>query len=597
MIRELYLDQFKAFGQPTKVPMAPLTFIYGQNSSGKSSILHSIALLMQSFQSSPKVLSPSLKDGIVDLGHFREITFDHKALERKSSITIGLSLDFLPDGIISEKYPRMFHADQSNPVVFDLEYSSWEIDALMRFYLGGRSNPLVEFDGEHRENHFQSEIEYDIRLLNQEDYKSKNGNPFKYLQEWFTTNKDFVLSDLREKVESQKKILSTFSKEGDYGYDERETNRVEHRILEVERNIKDIEDSGFDFLNPENFSGCSYEFEHNLQSNYEIHGDALVPERVFERRRSHFHPFKYLWILNFPLLKDDSGYRENEKLEEFLTEYVGEFITTLRNLGDYLNPKILEIKKFLVSGASYIGPFRHPPERLYNLSNSGRGNMVGAKGQEMVSILHHDKDLLKNVNKWLRKLGVPYQVKLRILGKKHTAAYAELRLKDVRRSRGKGNRTVEVTLNDVGFGISQILPIVCECVALNNKTIIIEQPELHIHPKLQSNLADLFAWSMKQRGNQIIVETHSEHIILRLLRRIRETTRSDFASWPKELTAAACNRTNKDLNGLKMEEVSVVYVEGGEQGASVTQLPINEEGDFTRPWPGGFFTERDQDLF
>ncbi|MDC0318659.1 AAA family ATPase [Akkermansiaceae bacterium] len=588
MISELYLQKFKAFGQPTKVPMAPLTFIYGQNSSGKSSILHSIALLMQSFQSSSKVISPSLKDGIVDLGHFREMTFDHEALEKRSSITIGLSLDFLSDEF--EWIARTFMPNQSKPVVFDLEYSSWEADALMRFYLGDRSAPLVSFRGSGDGSGGEMEYTYFVDFF-ELDYESKNGNPFRYLQEWFTANKDFVLSDLEGKLNSEKEVLSTLNEEGSKD----RKALVQHCIWEFEAKIKTIKDSGFDFISSDHFSRWADTLNTHIENRYDLDGGALGPERVKKRYRD-FSPFRYTWILDFPLLRDDSGYRKNEKLEEFLTEYVGEFIARLRNLEDFFNPAIRQIKNFIVSGASYIGPFRHPPERLYNLSNSRRGNIVGSKGQQMVNILYHDKDLLKGVNKWLRRLGVPYKVKLRILGKKLTAAYVELRLKDLRRSKGKGNRTVEVTLNDVGFGISQILPIVCECVALKNKTIIIEQPELHIHPKLQSNLADLFAWSMKERGNQIIVETHSEHIILRLLRRIRETTRSDFGSWPKELMKAA-QRTNEDFNGLKTEEVSVVYVEGGEEGASVTQLPINEEGDFTRPWPGGFFTERDQDLF
>ena len=589
MIRELYLDQFKAFGQPTKVPMAPLTFIYGQNSSGKSSILHSIALLMQSFRSSSKVISPRLEDGIVDLGHFREMTFDHKALEERSFITIGLNLDFLPDEF--EWLARSFLPNQSKPLVFDLEYSSWETDASMRFYLGDRGDPLVSFSG-HGEDSV-GEMEYSYHTCGFYDLSDgKNGNPLRYLQEWFTANKDFVLSDLEGKVNSQKEVLSTLNEEGHKKY----KVLVESCILRLKNAIKAIKESGFDFISSDIHSKWASDLDHQIQNRYNIEGGALGLERV-NKRDSFFSPFEYTWMLDFPLLKDDSGYRKNEKLEGFLTEYVSDFISQLRNLEDFLNPAIRQIKRFLVSGASYIGPFRQPPERLYHLSKPSRGNIVGSKGQQMVNILYHDNFLLKDVNKWLHRLGVPYSVKPRILGEELTASYLELRLQDVRRSEGKGNRTVEVTLNDVGFGISQILPIVCECVALRNKTIIIEQPELHIHPKLQSNLADLFAWSMKERGNQIIVETHSEHIILRLLRRIRETTRSDFASWPKELTAAACNRTNKDLNGLKMEEVSVVYVEGGEQGASVTQLPINEEGDFTRPWPGGFFTERDQDLF
>ena len=88
---------------------------------------------------------------------------------------------------------------------------------------------------------------------------------------------------------------------------------------------------------------------------------------------------------------------------------------------------------------------------------------------------------------------------------------------------------LEVSVQDVGFGISQILPIVV--VALSrHRLITIEQPELHVHPRLQSNLADLFIWSSTKNRNQFIIETHSEHIILRLQRRQRERANEKVAS-------------------------------------------------------------------
>ena len=150
---------------------------------------------------------------------------------------------------------------------------------------------------------------------------------------------------------------------------------------------------------------------------------------------------------------------------------------------------------------------------------------------------------------------------------------------------------LQVSLQDVGVGISQILPVLLHAYGEKNKFIAIEQPEIHIHPRLQADIADVFIESaLGDNQNTFLLETHSEHLILRLLRRIRETTENDFSDWPEELKIAC-------PNGIRPEDVSVLYVEPGEEGAQVTELPITPDGDFSRPWPSGFFTERSKELF
>jgi predicted ATPase len=113
--------------------------------------------------------------------------------------------------------------------------------------------------------------------------------------------------------------------------------------------------------------------------------------------------------------------------------------------------------------------------------------------------------------------------------------------------------------------------------------IAIEQPEVHIHPRLQADLGDLLIHGIQNpRGHRFIVETHSEHLILRLLRRIRET----------------CGGGLPDGHpGLRPNQLSVVYVERGQSGSRAHRLRIDETGEFIDRWPQGFFEERSRELF
>ena len=151
---------------------------------------------------------------------------------------------------------------------------------------------------------------------------------------------------------------------------------------------------------------------------------------------------------------------------------------------------------------------------------------------------------------------------------------------------------VEVKPQDVGVGISQIAPVLVQAFGNQNGLIAVEQPEIHIHPALQAELGDVFIESaLGENKNTFLLETHSEHLILRILRRIRESTEKDFSDWSEELKNAC------GPDGIRPEDVAVLYVQPGENGSEVIELPITPDGDFTRPWPSGFFTERAKELY
>lgn len=128
---------------------------------------------------------------------------------------------------------------------------------------------------------------------------------------------------------------------------------------------------------------------------------------------------------------------------------------------------------------------------------------------------------------------------------------------------------------DVGLGVSHALPFVVELALRTASVIMVEQPETYLHPAMQADLTDLLIRSADGAGqaNQVIVETHSETLILRLQRRIREQV-------------------------LSAEDVLVLYVEKDEDGASqVRQLRLDSSGEFLDHWPDGFFDEQFNELF
>jgi hypothetical protein len=140
-----------------------------------------------------------------------------------------------------------------------------------------------------------------------------------------------------------------------------------------------------------------------------------------------------------------------------------------------------------------------------------------------------------------------------------------------------------VTHRDVGIGVSQVLPVLVAAYASRGSILAMEQPEIHLHPALQAELGDIFIESaLGGRGNTFILETHSEHLILRLLRRIRETADGELPP---------------DLTPIRPEQVAVLYVLPDKDGAKVVEIPIRPDGEFAERWPQGFFAERAKELF
>lgn len=161
------------------------------------------------------------------------------------------------------------------------------------------------------------------------------------------------------------------------------------------------------------------------------------------------------------------------------------------------------------------------------------------------------------VSKYLEELGIASTLTREDLSAYHTALKVTDNITHVRSN-----------LADVGFGASQAIPVIRGCVSDNDSPLIIEQPEIHLHPKAQAELARLICMTSKTR--QIIVETHSEHMI---------------------------NRARILVADGKIDpaDVTIIYVDRIKNGSTAIEIGIDESGDFTKEWPEGFFDERYRD--
>jgi uncharacterized membrane protein YgcG len=154
--------------------------------------------------------------------------------------------------------------------------------------------------------------------------------------------------------------------------------------------------------------------------------------------------------------------------------------------------------------------------------------------------------------------------------------FTELVLMDRRRS------TV-VSHRDVGIGVSQVLPVLVNAYGLKEQLIAIEQPEIHLHPALQAELGDVFIESaLGERRNTLLLETHSEHVLLRVMRRMRET---------------AEQRLPDGCRPVRPDQVMVLFVEPDGARSIIREMPLNERGELVKAWPGGFFEEGLREVF
>lgn len=204
---------------------------------------------------------------------------------------------------------------------------------------------------------------------------------------------------------------------------------------------------------------------------------------------------------------------------------------------------------------SYIGPLRQKPHRYYEVGAEEYGS-VGISGEHAASLLlSTNASQRRQIDKWTQKLGFGNSVSIN----RHTGDIVSIEFAD--------RSGTFVNIADLGFGVSQVFPLVVQAIAATPKTITIaEQPEIHLNPKLQSVLGDIFA-GMVNRDQHVVVETHSEHLLLRI-------------------------RTLIARGEIDSNQVAIYYIDRPKKSSEIRRLRLQDNGHITaNHWPKGFFDD------
>lgn len=580
-LNKLSIQNFKAFGEMVDVPIRPITLIFGENSAGKSSILHS--LLFLDHVSENGILHDVQTIGAnVDLGGTKNYVHNQNVQhELQFAQTYALTWE---SGIEPEYRTRetslAAHARQTNnPIKFD------QLDCTYNLVI----NP---FDST------KTRIEYIVNghtilqitnmvksTENPEYYNVTCTMPKSILDNWRKANEEYIKFP-------KPKILT--------------------------------EDEYFANLHYPNIVDIDNEAKFNSMDNSMESMDLLAINRLLTHisltslypSEDTLHPIKFD-IKHFckkPIITFESyisyAYADRRS-EQIGDKNLYEYVDTYNDIGEISPWNIDEIFIALsalnnrISNAStrfdHIGPLRVIPERYVGLhdDNTSKSPLAGNVDWE---IMQKYPDVCDTVNEWFVRLQIPYKLK-------HKRALDSKQLlfdigRDVSQIVGldaidakqfleryytvnqlyfentSGDTALKLSPRDLGVGVSQVIPVIVACVVDTNATTLIEQPELHLHPRLQGDLADLFIDTAIKgdQHNTYIIETHSEHIIRRVMRRIRED-----------------RHKSADETRITKDDVAILYVATGINGSTVTHLRLDDEGDLIDEWPNGFFEESFRD--
>ena len=551
MLYKIGFKNYKAY-DIGELELKPITILLGANSSGKSSILQ-LLLMMEQTLNNEKGYESALKlnGKYTSLGEMENI---FKNRITKKPITLSFGLDPQRYSIHLHEVRRLKRNIENE--IFDLYYkfrrfeqfSEKSVKSFRKVISRSEieditSDDLVKVISEIRRiKRKLSKIDFSESPLFEEDL-ARNNLINKRL---YTSQKDFknlLATEINEYYDSFLLLDAITS------FRLRKV-QVEYDINYSTKN-KNLFVSRFS-IQTEDKTLLEYEIQKNKGHNKHIINSDVLEEKLLNKYRIKFGRQVVFDTLNL-INKDEA----NLEIRRFRGTFIEneQFCTTLLRVFNSFS--IILNRAFDSSRINYISPLRAFPKRYYFLDESNVSSSLDSiDGDNLTEVLKKEKDVILQVNKWFKEFGL------------------EIGIEDVKEviHRLKVNQNgLNLDITDVGFGISQVLPIIVQgFLSKDNSLTIVEQPEIHLHPRMQAELADLFIDVVKstssREGKVLLIETHSESILKRLRRRIAE-------------------------GKISHENVAIYFVKGRQKkstSSTIERLEISKSGAFD--WPLEFYS-------
>jgi predicted ATPase len=619
MIKQWSLEHFKSVAAPLTLDLAPLTIFVGANSSGKSTIIQSILLTAQTIQSAVLARPVILNGHIVRLGQFSDIVSNRF---RDEPIKVGFVLsentrDVRRGVVLSDPRLSGYGRFNTQHCLVTCSYSFSASFGAEQEREIAQLQPRLEESYIHvriagQDGDDDSRVEEEVRL-------KRSTEPIQERLVRFKLEPANINDDESKAVEYEVLRPSLLP-----------AQRIARRIEGFPQDSKIAGASLKHFL-PGDFTVVFDAVERDASQliesftsdasryRYLLDTDKLTQRKLSEHflneivsiaeameadpatrlsTRTHGHLQQFLQdrsVATFQKFFASMPYTNQRDWTLRVRDKRGELLQHARGgrgpqyaLGQVpLSPAVElgvdVVQQFFARNLRYLGPLRDEPKSVYPLAGVMDPRDTGLKGEHTAAVLElHRNTLVEVIPSGVLEAddGALKPVSMPLLAAVHDwLAYMGVGSKLVTSDYGKLGHKLEVAtvgnvslhdLTHVGVGVSQVLPIlVLSLIAEPGSTLIFEQPELHLHPRVQTRLADFFV-SMMLLRKQCIIETHSEYFVNRLRYRAAKARTASIA-----------------------DNVALFFVEKINDSSSYRRVKINDYG-VIEDWPDGFFDEAEK---